>query len=70
MSQYVLSTCQKWLWVLEQEDSPNVVRNFSVVVQLEGMINTMTLEKSLYEIVSCHESLRTVFGLLDEESVQ
>ena len=56
-----LSFAQQRLWFLDQLDPNNSAYNLSMVLRLEGRLNTSVLEESLNEIVLRHEVLRTRF---------
>lgn len=58
---YVLSSAQRRLWVLQQLDVSNSAYNMHYVVMLQGKLDKTALEKSISFIVNRHEILRTVF---------
>ena len=60
-----LSFAQQRLWFLGQLDPNNSAYNLSMVLRLEGQLNTSALEESLNEIVQRHEVLRTRFVAQD-----
>ncbi|HTD40025.1 MAG TPA: amino acid adenylation domain-containing protein, partial [Mucilaginibacter sp.] len=58
---YVLSSAQRRLWVLQQFDVSQSAYNIPYAVLLNGKLDKIALEKSIYGIISRHEILRTVF---------
>jgi FkbH-like protein len=66
-----LSFEQEQLWLLHQllADS-NLAYNISAAVHLEGAIDVETLERSINEIVTRHQSLHTTFATADGRPVQ
>jgi amino acid adenylation domain-containing protein len=56
-----LSFAQQRLWFLGQLDPNSSAYNLSMVLRLEGQLNTSALEESLNEIAQRHEVLRTRF---------
>ena len=56
-----LSSAQQRLWILDQFDPGNSVYNVTSLMRLYGHLNVEALRRTLDEIVSRHESLRTVF---------
>jgi amino acid adenylation domain-containing protein len=65
-----LSFAQQRLWFLSQLDPASPVYNLSSAYRLRGPLNTTVLERSLNEIVRRHESLRTMFPVVDGRPVQ
>ena len=64
------SFAQQRLWFLDQLEPGNPAYNEQVVVCLEGPLDVPALEASLTEIVRRHETLRTSFVTIGEESRQ
>ncbi|OXB24010.1 hypothetical protein B0A80_08575 [Flavobacterium tructae] len=60
-AKYALSSSQLRLWILSQSEKGNVAYNSVGGYIFEGVLDQNTLNESLKEIVSRHESLRTVF---------
>ena len=58
---YVLSSAQRRLWVLQQFDVSKSAYNIHYVVMLQGKLDKAVLEKSIGSIIDRHEILRTVF---------
>ncbi len=56
-----LSSAQQRLWILDQFDPGNSVYNVTSLMRLYGNLDVEALRRTLDEIVSRHESLRTVF---------
>jgi non-ribosomal peptide synthetase component F/NRPS condensation-like uncharacterized protein len=69
-NQIPLSFAQQRLWFLEQLVADNVSYNISRPFRLRGWLDSAALERSLQEIVSRHEILRTTFMLVDSQPVQ
>ena len=64
------SFAQQRLWFLNQLAPSNPFYNVSTALYLIGSLNSIALEKTFYEIVQRHESLRTTFAMLEGEIVQ
>ncbi|MGD9851495.1 MAG: condensation domain-containing protein [Nitrospirales bacterium] len=58
-----LAFVQEPLWLATQLDPANTSYNRSLVLALEGPLNSQALERPLNEIVRRHETLRTTFQL-------
>jgi aspartate racemase len=58
------------MWLLDQLESDTPTYNISNAVRLAGRLNVESLGRSLKEIVSRHEALRTTFAAVDGEPVQ
>jgi fengycin family lipopeptide synthetase B len=65
-----LSYAQQRIWFLDQMDPGNSAYNVPSAMRLSGQLDLPALLKSLEEIVRRHESLRTVFSVLDGQAVQ
>lgn len=65
-----LSFAQQRLWLFQQLEPQSFAYNELVTIHLEGVLNLVALNKSINEIVSRHESLRTTFELLEGQPVQ
>ncbi|WP_198299665.1 non-ribosomal peptide synthetase [Tumebacillus avium] len=57
-----LSFAQRRLWFLDQFEPGNPVYNIPVGLRITGQLDINALSRSLQEIVTRHESLRTVFA--------
>jgi acyl transferase domain-containing protein len=67
---YPLSPAQKRLYVLQQLEPLNISYNFPMFIHLQGEINKKRLEKVFRRLIGRHESLRTLFIMMNREPVQ
>ncbi len=65
-----LSYAQQRLWFLQQLDPASAQYNLPSAVRIDGPLDIAALEKSFSELLRRHESLRTVFPVIDGEPVQ
>lgn len=65
-----ISDLQQRLWILNQLDKDYTAYNFPIVINLTGQLNYAAIEKSVYEIVRRHESLRSEFYEKDYKIIQ
>ncbi|MBV9774197.1 MAG: amino acid adenylation domain-containing protein, partial [Gemmatimonadetes bacterium] len=65
-----LSFSQERLWFLTRLDPAYASYNIAAGVRMTGALDAETLRRSLEEVVHRHESLRTVFAVAGDESVQ
>ncbi len=64
------SAAQQRLWFLNQLEPESPAYNIPAVLRLRGELNVGALERSLNEIVSRHEALRTTFRTVDGKPAQ
>jgi amino acid adenylation domain-containing protein len=69
-AQLPLSFSQQRMWLLDQLEPGSPTYHISHALRLSGTLDTETLKRSLKEIVSRHEALRTTFTAVDGEPVQ
>ncbi|MET4612838.1 amino acid adenylation domain-containing protein/non-ribosomal peptide synthase protein (TIGR01720 family) [Rhodococcus sp. PvR044] len=74
-----MSSAQQRLWLIQQIEGESVstdgvpagaAYNFPIVLRLKGELDPELFSTALADVVSRHESLRTVFGEVDGLSVQ
>ncbi|HEY0603159.1 MAG TPA: amino acid adenylation domain-containing protein [Herpetosiphonaceae bacterium] len=65
-----LSFAQQRLWLIERFDPGNLSYLVPQAVRLTGPLNIEALEQSFNEVIRRHESLRTVFRMIDDQAVQ
>lgn len=70
ITQPPLSFAQQRLWFVEQLEPGNTAYNIPLGLKWNGPLNLAVFEKSVSEIVSRHETLRTTFANVNGEPVQ
>jgi amino acid adenylation domain-containing protein len=65
-----LSFAQEGLWLFDQSEPQNPVYNVAQAVEWKGPLDRDALRKALKEVVSRHESLRTVIRSVDGAPMQ
>ena len=67
---YRLTSAQKRLWVLSHINEQNIAYNITSAYELNGHLNVDALRSAFTEVIKRHESLRTVFTIVDDEPKQ
>lgn len=64
------SSAQARLWLLNEIDGPSATYNVPLVWWLDGIVDAAALEEALRDVMTRHETLRTVFGVAYGRPVQ
>ncbi len=70
LQHYPLSFAQQRLWYLDQLEPGSAAYHLPLAVRLQGPLNVAALEEACAQIIKRHESLRTIFAVVDGEPVQ
>ena len=58
---YLLSKAQERMWILSQFEEANIAYNLPEIFSIKGQLDIGLMEKSLAQLVTRHEVLRTIF---------
>jgi non-ribosomal peptide synthetase component F/thioesterase domain-containing protein/acyl carrier protein len=67
---FPITIVQERFWMLEQLTRGTPTLNMQIAMRLNGPLDCQTLERSLNEVITRHEMLRTSFTSLDGHAVQ
>ncbi|NIM16711.1 MAG: amino acid adenylation domain-containing protein [Candidatus Aminicenantes bacterium] len=67
---YPQSSAQKSIYVTQQLNKKSITYNLPIVFTLAGELDREKLEETFAKLIKRHESLRTSFGIIDEEPLQ
>ncbi|NOQ25909.1 MAG: amino acid adenylation domain-containing protein, partial [Bacteroidales bacterium] len=67
---YILSSAQKRMYFIQQLDLHSISYNMPMIIPLGSDIKTESLENAFVDLVSRHESFRTSFITINNESFQ
>ncbi|TCP59316.1 amino acid adenylation domain-containing protein [Tumebacillus sp. BK434] len=65
-----LSFAQQRMWVIDRVLPGSAAYNIPFALRLQGTVDTAALERTIHEIMSRHEALRTTFREVDGRPVQ
>ncbi|ASS75246.1 hypothetical protein CIG75_09795 [Tumebacillus algifaecis] len=65
-----LSFAQQRLWVIDRVLPGSAAYNIPMALRLQGHVNTAALERTINEIITRHEALRTTFNEQDGQPIQ
>lgn len=67
---FPLSFSQQHLWTLDRLDPLNAAYNIPIAIRLRGALELDALNRTLFELIQRHESLRTKFVMVDDQPRQ
>jgi amino acid adenylation domain-containing protein len=67
---YALSPAQKRLYIIQQLDMKSITYNLPQILLLKGRLDIRKLEETFGKLVNRHESFRTSFITVNDETVQ
>ena len=66
----VASFAQQRLWFLDQLEPGSPVYNINMTLRLRGTLDAAALQTAVNQLVARHETLRTSFDAVDQETIQ
>ncbi len=67
---FPISFAQRRLWFLDRLNPGNPFYNIHAAVPIHAAVDRRALQQTIHEMVRRHETLRTTFGIIDDEPVQ
>jgi tyrocidine synthetase-3 len=67
---YVLSSAQRRMYFLHEQDKASLTYNMPQLIKMEGMLDKRRLETAFERLIRRHEILRTRFAIIDNTPVQ
>jgi len=67
---YPMSSAQKRMYIVNQLDTESTSYNMPLILRIDGPLSRIAVQLAFKQLIKRHESLRTTFGLVDDELVQ
>ncbi|MFE3577360.1 amino acid adenylation domain-containing protein [Lysinibacillus sp. NPDC059133] len=64
---YLASAVQKRMFVVSQLEEESITYNIPYLLEMEGELDTVKLQKAIYQLLQRHETLRTSFETIGDE---
>ncbi|EGD53375.1 amino acid adenylation domain-containing protein [Gordonia neofelifaecis NRRL B-59395] len=65
-----LSTVQRGMWLINRADPDSPAYNIGFALQMQGDLSLPALRQAVHDVVARHESLRTVYPMVDGDPIQ